>query len=312
MTEQSTSKTPKLKAKITIISIIIIILLLCIIGLGWQYYQLKSVLQEIQTTLNQHSDSITKNATDLNNFMQSIGHDTESWVLLETEYLVKLADINLSVNRNVPMAIKLLQTADKRLAQLSDSALIPTRRALTNDIAKLQATPKLDTWGIILRIDALNDQIVKTPVIGKTPAKQEKPLAKPSAAKPDKSFWASIWDTSITKLEGIFVIRHHEEAEQPLLSPEQQIYVRQYIQLMLEQAEWAVLHQQPQIYISRLQKAEHLVNVYFSHNLEAAKNISEALEKLQKINISPTLPSIAASVQAVHKVTARTFKEKIS
>jgi uroporphyrin-3 C-methyltransferase len=312
MTEQSTSKTPKPKAKITIISIIIIILLLCIIALGWQYYQLKSVLQEIQTTLNQHSDSITKNATDLNNFMQSIGHDTESWVLLETEYLVKLADVNLSVNRNVPMAIKLLQTADKRLAQLSDSALIPTRRALTNDIAKLQVTPKLDIWGIILRIDALNDQIVKTPVIGKTSAKQEKPLAKPSATKPDKSFWCSIWDTTITKLEGIFVIRHHEEAEQPLLSPEQQIYIRQYLQLMLEQAEWAVLHQQPQIYVSRLQKAEHLVNIYFAHNLEAAKNISETLEKLQKINISPTLPSIAASVQAIHKATAKTFKEKIS
>jgi len=255
MNEQSTSKASKPKAKITIISIIIIILLLCLIGLGWQYYQLKNLqiaLQQTQSTLNQHSDFIQKNKTDLSNFMQLIGHDTEGWVLLETEYLVKLADTNLSVNRNVTVAIKLLQTADKRLAQLADSALIPVRRALANDIAKLQATPKVDTWGIILRIDALNDQIVKTPTIASTPAKQGKPTTKQPAAKPDQSFWSNIWETSVTKLEGIFVIRHHQQAEQPLLSPEQQIYVRQYIQLMLEQAQWAVLHQQSKIYVSRL------------------------------------------------------------
>ena len=101
------------------------------------------------------------------------------------------------------------------------------------------------------------------------------------------------------KLENIIVIRHLDQPMPPLPTLEQQVYLKQNIKFMLEQAEWAVLHRESQIYNSTLQRANKMVNVYLAHNLSELNNIEQTLQKLQKININAPMPNLSRSIQAI-------------
>jgi len=319
MNEQQTKVVEKTKSslgKALIVIIIILMFLLCLGLIGWQNYQLlnlQTTLQQTQTNLKQQSSIIQSNQSNLQHVMKLISHDTIGWALLETNYLIKLADINLTINDNVPLAIKLLQTADNRIAALTDPSLIPLRRALTNDINTLQSTPKVDVWGIILRIETLNNQIGQTAIISNSFTKPKEHIVKQTETKvAPKLSWRNLWQVSLQKLKNIFVIRHQKDVPQPLLSLEQQVYLRQKIQLLLEQAQWAVMHKQPKIYHLCLQNVNKLVNVYFAHNQQAVQNISQVVEELQKIDIKPATPNISASIRAIHEAQQQSFKGTMS
>jgi uroporphyrin-3 C-methyltransferase len=288
--------------------------LLCLGLIGWQTYQLlklQTAVQQTQIELEKQSSIIQSNQSNLQHVTRLISHDTREWDLMETDYLIKLADINLIINDNIPLAIKLLQNAQKHITGLNDPSLMPLRQALSSDINTLQSTPKVDLWETILRLETLSNQIAQTPVISTTFTKSKEPIAEKTETKiTSKLSWRNIWQTSLQKLKSIFIIQHYDHITKSLPSPEQQIYMRQKIQLLFEQAQWAVLHKQPQIYLSCLQNAHKLINIYLSYNPQAAKNASQAIEELQKINIKSTVPNISASIQASRELLQQIFEDK--
>lgn len=308
-------KTTSPIGKIFIATVITFMFLLCLGLIGWQSYQLlklQTALQQTQIDLEKQSSIIQSNQSNLQHVTKLISHDTREWELMETDYLIKLADINLIINDNIPLAIKLLRNAEKRIIGIDDPSLTPLQQALSSDINTLKSTPEVDVWGIILRIETLSNQIAQTSVISTTFIKSKKSVAEKTETKiSPKLSWQNIWQISLQKLKSIFIIQHYNHITKSLPSPEQQIYLQQKIQLLFEQAQWAALHKQPKIYLSCLQDAHKLVNIYFSYNPQAAKNASQAIEELQKINIKFTVPNISASIQASHEILQQTFKDKI-
>lgn len=57
-------------------------------------------------------------------------------------------------------------------------------------------------------------------------------------------------------------IRHHDQAVEPLLPPEQEVYLRQNIQLALVQAQLGLLQNQQQTYQSNLERIDAWVRQY--------------------------------------------------
>jgi len=312
---KAVKKTRSTLKKVFIIITIVLMFVLCLGLIGWQNYRLlnlQATLQQTQTNLKQQNSIIQSNQTDLQQVMKLVNRNTIGWTLLETNYLIKLADINLTINDNIPLAIKLLQTADNRIVTLTDPTLIPLRRALTNDINILQSIPKVDTWEIILRIEALNNQIEQTAVVSNSFTNPKESIKQTETKEASKLSWHNFWQVSLQKLKNIFVIHHQQNASESLLTSEQQVYLRQKIQLLLEQAQWAVTHKQPKVYHLCLQNANKLTNIYFAHNPQALQNISQVVGVLQKIDIKPPTPNISASIQAVHEAQQQSFKGIIS
>ncbi len=176
----------------------------------------------------------------------------------------------------------------------------------------MQSTPKVDIWGVILRIETLNNQIGQTAIISNSFIKPKEHVKQIETKVAPKLSWRNLWQVSLHKLKNIFVIRHQKDVPQSLPSLEQQVYLRQKIQLLLEQAQWAVVHKQSKIYHLCLQNVNKLVNVYFAHNQQAAKNISQVIEELQKIDIKPATPNISASIRAIHEAQQQSFKGTMS
>ena len=69
-----------------------------------------------------------------------------SYVLAEAEYLLKLADQRLLIERNPETATNLMRTAQGLLAQLEDGRLLTVREQLAQDIQLLSAILTSTYW----------------------------------------------------------------------------------------------------------------------------------------------------------------------
>lgn len=307
--KQSMTKKPSRFGHFLIFFLIIILFA----GIGsftWQNYQLQkqnsqqiknlqNAIQNIQQNINQQNENITNVQQTMQNFIATSSRSAKDWVVPEIEYLINSADINLRFNHNIPATIKLLQAADKRAEKLSDPALIDLRTALANDINALSAAPKVDTYGIALQIDAFSNQIMQVPVTPNALPQQSTRL-KTQNLNTDKTFWEKLSKQSLQKLQHILIIKHHSQKIEPLL-PEEQIYLKENIRLLLEQAKIGVLHRNIKIYAFSLKRAQQLITVCFENNLSAVQNVLDALQNLQKINVNPPMPNISASIRAAQK-----------
>ena len=307
MTEKTTikNKPKKLSIMKTITTIIIILLLLGLGALGWQAYNnqkqlniLQTDVQQTQTSLTQQTDSLQTTQDKLAKFTKISAYSNKQWILADVKYLINLADINLAAGTNTATAIKLLQMADKHVMSLNDLTLNDLHRALVTDISNLQAAPTVDISGIIIRIGAINNQVSQVKFIPRTIEEHQVQKLQDQ----NKSLWHRICHNTLTILKNIFVLRHHDTQIQPILTNVEQEYLLQNIDLTLGQAKWAVLHREPAIYTAALQKTTQLIKYGFSHNMDAIQNILKTLQELQNINVSPKVPTIDASKQAIAKV----------
>lgn len=237
--------------------------------------------------------------------VQQLGSGNQkAWVLAEINYLVRLANYNLLFVRDIPAAIALLQTADQRLAMLDDPAFVNLRQQLADNIARLQAIPKVDLEGILMQLNALIGQSKQLPVIA-PPSFVPQQTVEPKSSAPAVSGWRKGLQNSLDTLQTLVIIRRHNHPISPLLDSEQQLFLQQNLQLLLEQAQWAALHGQVNIYQNSLRQAESYVQVYFAQDAAATRAFRHALDELQKIDIQPKLPDITALLQEVQQTANR-------
>jgi len=95
----------------------------------------------------------------------------------------------------------------------------------------------------------------------------------------------------------VVVVRRLDEPVKPLLSPEQSAYARLNLQLMLEEAELAVLQGHQQLYTRSLAKASKAIDSWYDSSNPKILALADTLEELAGKNIDPRLPDISGSLQ---------------
>lgn len=227
------------------------------------------------------------------------------WRLAEAQYLLRLANQRVLMEQRPEGALTLLRSADKVLADLDDVSLYGLRQALAQDIAKLEAVPKLDVEGTYLRLAALIEQSRELPTLSLEQQRQLPDMLKeitPDAV--DETLQQDIQSAlgrAMSSLESLVVIQQHDRAVEPLLSPEQGHYLRQNLQLLLEQAQLALLRQQQVIYETSLSRSIELIGRYFDAANSATQALSQALEQLNRLQVAPKMPNINGSLDKLQQ-----------
>ena len=227
------------------------------------------------------------------------------WRLAEAQYLLRLANQRVLMEQRPEGALTLLRSADKVLADLDDVSLYGLRQALAQDIAKLEAVPKLDVEGTYLRLAALIEQSRELPTLSLEQQRQLPDMLKeitPDAV--DETLQQDIQSAfarAMSSLESLVVIQQHDRAVEPLLSPEQGHYLRQNLQLLLEQAQLALLRQQQVIYETSLNRSIELIGRYFDAANSATQALSQALEQLNRLQVAPKMPNINGSLDKLQQ-----------
>ena len=80
------------------------------------------------------------------------------------------------------------------------------------------------------------------------------------------------------------------------MSPDQSAWARLNLQLMLEQAELAVLRGHGELYQQTLDKALDALNTWFDDSDNRIATLKESVAELRNRNIDPPLPDISRSL----------------
>lgn len=226
----------------------------------------------------------------------------EDWLLAEAEYLLKLANQRILIERSAEGAEALLTEADAILRDLEDPDLFPLRKAVNNDLAALRLVQKIDVEGIYLTIDGLINQLSSLPL---KPTRQDIMTETDTEGPEDKGVqgWRAALNRSFTTFVntlGRYIrVRDHSVEAKALLAPDTAQYLLHNLRLILERAQLALLREQPHIYQQSLQQAETYIARYFPES-ERAQQYRQQLVTMSQKTIVTKLPDISPSLELLH------------
>lgn len=278
--------------------------------------QLESGLAERRETMGQAVDGIKSDfdayKSDVNQTLDRVlaelskeqNADERDWLHAEAAYLLRLANQRLQLERDVEGAAALLRTADARLEEADNPALVPVRRAIAEELAALQTVPKVDRTGLYLALNAQQEQIAGLPLAQDI----EQFTADTTIEEAPTGAWQEQLARVGEELKELVTVRHHDQALEALITPEQESYLRQSLRLVLEQSQLALLKEETGLYEASLDKAITLLEGYYDVDDESVQSVMARLGELKGKSIRPELPDISASQQALARFIEQRFE----
>ncbi|PUA27537.1 MAG: uroporphyrinogen III methylase [Cellvibrio sp. 79] len=259
----------------------------------------------VQANLNDLAEQLDSNNARLLS-LSSVNRD--EWKLQEAQYLLRLADQRILLEKDSQNALALALSADDVLREIDEADLVGVRKLLTEEIAVLKLAGVIDREGIFLRLSALSTQVDAIPFI--EPLGQEEELLAEEEIPADETFKQKItrnFYALLHKLGSYVRVRDHGKTINAVLPPDEQKFLQQNLRLMLEQAQVALLRNEKGIYQESLVKAQNWINQYYALN-EKAKAVLEELQSLQREEISPELTNFSNSASALADYIAKREK----
>ncbi|CDZ77929.1 Putative uroporphyrinogen-III C-methyltransferase [Legionella massiliensis] len=235
----------------------------------------KETLSQAQTALHNQMQALDKN---LQTAMQQRLYQKQDWLLLKARYYLELAQINAHWSDDTQATIALLEQADALLLNQSNQHLFTVRQAIAKEISQLQSLPKSDIPGLLSQLDAAQTAISNLPIKQPLSATTNRPAEDNSSSSP----WKEKLKSSVSVLEKLVVIRHNDENIRPLLSPLHQTLLRDSLRLNLQETQWAILQNNPQVYQLSLNRALQDIQVAFDTNSAATQALIKQLQTLQQ------------------------------
>lgn len=262
----------------------------------------EQALQGMRNEMQQYREQVNQT---LDRVLAELASEQETdpgeWLYAEVEYLLRLANQRLQLERDVAGAKSLLRTADERLAQADNPALTPVRRAIQSELGALNSVPSVDRTGLYLQLMAQQEQLAKLPL--------QQDIEQIAAQGGDTTTVEGAWKQQVSRLwqelKELVVVRRHDQALEALMTPQQESYLRQNVRLQLEQAQLALLEANPELYQASLEKATTLIEGYYDPESGGVQEVLETLRSLTDRTIRPELPDISGSLQALRDFMAR-------
>lgn len=256
-------------------------------------------MQSQDAVLNDHLRTLEETLQRVSQRLDKVEVSTsQSWLLSEVEYLLKIADYRILMKEDVKGAVALLKSADALIKRMpvEDQGLLDVRVAISKDIASLEAYRNVDVPGTYAALSALGDMIDQLPLV---------PTEMSDTAATEEKTGSQVLDAINDTMSGYLRIRRHDVEElKALLSPEQRINLRDSIRLMLEQAQMGLLRGDQRIYDQSLSKIRKWVHNYFVSDNFRVQIAIKKLESLIKVQVEYDLPDISGSQQALKRYLA--------
>ncbi len=252
---------------------------------------------------NNKQAELTKQLDEVQQKVATIsGTDAKTWLLAQSDFLVKLAGRKLWSDQDVTTAAALLKSADASLADMNDPSLINARRAITEDIASLAAVSQVDYDGIILKVNQLSNQIDNLRLADNND--DDTPMDSDSG---ELSSSISEWRINLQKswqnfMDSFITIRRRDETAVPLLAPNQDVYLRENIRSRLLVAAQAVPRHQEETYKQALDNVSTWVRAYYDTDDATTTAFLEEVDKLSQQNITMNVPDKLESQPVLEKL----------
>lgn len=215
-----------------------------------------------------------------------LGASRESWRLAEAEHLLRLAILRLTALQDIASATALVQGAEDILRAQDDPLAFAARGELIKALETLRALPQPDRNGLFLRLSALRSQADQLQTLAPEYEIDESGAAPVPTEAP---WWQRTWDklSKYVRLE-----LHADQDIRPQLAGQSLAQVRLTLSLALEQAQWAALNAQPEIYRAALTQAQELLKTYFDAQSHEVGALASRLAQLAEQPVSVEIPDL--------------------
>ncbi|MGB1272252.1 MAG: uroporphyrinogen-III C-methyltransferase, partial [Endozoicomonas sp.] len=269
-----------------------------------QQARLSDVIQGI-SPLKSHLDELHQREHHLLSRIDSLsgkvrgfeGNTRSQWRLAEVEYLLRLANQRLLTVTDSAGSLELLLSADELLREMDDYALFLIREALAEDIAALKAIQKVDLESAWLRLQGLKELVPKLVLLNENRLNELTPEKTVATASPaNNENWQSRLKHLLVETWSRFTdlfrfTAHRKQPIEELLSPEQDLLIRQHLLLLIEQSKLALMTREAAIYQNSLEEASQLLKRYFTLGGQNSRTLSNELQALKQTPAAPELPN---------------------
>ncbi|WP_455234947.1 uroporphyrinogen-III C-methyltransferase [Thiogranum longum] len=281
-------------------------------SLDSKFEPLRSAVKEIDRTVQAERDQTDRALERLGQDLQSMGHrvsvlaallgrSEQGWSLAEVEYLLRIANQRLQLQRDVVTAGEALKAADERLRDLADPHFLSVREQIARDLESVQAVPELDVAGIAVTLGSSLEAIDQLPVAGT----RYEPVASDATTGQETTKTAQNWrelpQVLSSSLSTLFQMREHDKPVGPMLPPEREYFLRENMRMQLSAARLALLRDDPVQFEMALGSALDWLKSYFDQDDERVKELFARLEELAAVNIRPEIPDISGSLRVLRQ-----------
>ena len=242
----------------------------------------------------------------LESLYQELSRNRDEWAYSEIEQSLYIASQQLALAGNVKGALIALQTADARLQRMDRPQLTTLRKAINRDIERLKAAPHVDTVAISVRLDGLIGQVDKLPLSMEVRPQQEPEPVRGDEAEP--GVWKRLWRDAWTELKQLVRVQRIDQADVPLLAPQQAYFLRENLKLRLIGARLALLSRDSASYKADLKAARDWLARYYDTRNNHVGYAQGMLRNLHDAEVSIEPPEITATLEAMRAL--RTARER--
>jgi uroporphyrin-3 C-methyltransferase len=276
--------------------------------------RLSSRIEAVGTQLQQSNDQVRSQIrllrevpTQVGELGQSVAElrartdaPQRSWVRAEALYLLELGARRLRLEHDVPTAIAALESADARLATVSDPAVTEVRTQLARELTALRAVDVPDISSVLSRLAAVESAAADFRVLG-VPVAKARRLDASDAEAAEGAF-----DRATRRLRqawsDLFSYRRVDPSRSRLVTDEEESLRRQQFELQLFAARIAAMQQDRPGYALALQSATELLDRSFDRRDEAVSAARAEVVQLAAIDVDPATPEIGAAAQLLQRV----------
>jgi uroporphyrinogen III methyltransferase/synthase len=269
-------------------------------ALNTQIIQLQGKLNDAEA----HSQALQQQYQDL-------ASNRDDWTIAEVGQILSSASQQLQLTGNVQLALFALQSADTRLAAATGPQIVAIRKAIAQDIDKLNATPSTDLTGLAIKLDTAISQVDRLPLAGEAPIER----ATAQAAAPGNSAsiaaatgqprWKVLWQQFVSgigqQLSSLVSVRRIDNADAMLTSPDQGYFVRENVKLRLLSARLSLLSRSEPTLKSDLHAADAALGRYFDPSSKKVQSVRDLVKQVDQASLAVAVPNLNESLAAVHQ-----------
>lgn len=267
---------------------------------------LDAKIQEQQTRLaqlNEHVQNLQLSHNGLADHLETVkliaskGGDINAFPLAEVDYLLRLADTKLKLERNVDAARLALSAAQQQLQSVDEKGLAPVQTMLGEAIASLRGVRLPDITALAHKLVEMETQINGLPLRLNTDIPDIKERVKPATTvtlsdDAERSQWDRLSEAVWNQFKDIVVIRHQRTEAPPLIAPENEFFLRQNLRLELETLRAALLRGDAQTFQDSYNQVRDWTERYFDVDDPKAVAFLAELQGLQAVQFNPYIPDL--------------------
>jgi len=246
-------------------------------------------------------DSLPSRMTNLENSLSTLqGVSTgarNTWLLAEAEYYMQIANAQLQLAGNPHLAALALGMADDRIVQLADPALTAVRRALSDELAALDAVEKPDIEGITLTLSSLARVVDSLPLRQAASAGSDDEVL----VDEEQSGFGRAWDSVKGAASGLVRVTPPDESAIPLMTPDAEYFLRTNLTLQLQVARLALLRGEQAVFEQSIDDAARWLDLYFDVQSAQVRGAKATLAEIREGLFVVTPPDISQSLRLLRQ-----------